>query len=92
MMPARLGPKKAISILPSKKISLTPGKEGKLLPEGSKFSVFGKKRPKLTPSKSGGRARTGPTAAINRYLGRGGRKAIEKVYSKNYNEISYGYF
>ena len=90
-MPAgRLGPKKAISILPSRKISLTPGKEGKLLPEGSKFSVFGKKKPKLTPSKSGGRARSGPTAAINRYLGRGGRKVIAKVYSKNYNVVQSG--
>ena len=89
-MPARLGPSKAIKILPSRKISLTPGKEGKLLPEGSKFSVFGKKRPKLAPSKSGGRARSGPTAAINRYLGRGGRKVIEKVYSKNYNVVQSG--
>ena len=89
-MPARLGPSKAIRILPSRKISLTPGKEGKLLPENSKFSVFGKKKPKLTPSKSGGRARSGPTAAINRYLGRGGRKVIEKVYSKNYNVVQSG--
>lgn len=90
-MPAgRLGPKKAISILPSRKISLAPGKEGSLLPEGSKFSVFGKKRPKLTPSKSGGRARSGPTAAINRYLARGGRKVIAKVYSKNYNVVQSG--
>lgn len=91
MMPAgRLGPKKAIRILPSRKINLGPGKEGSLLPEGSKFSVFGKKRPKLTPSKSGGRAKSGPTAAINRYLGRGGRKVIEKVYSKNYNVVPSG--
>ena len=90
MMPARLGPSKAIRILPSRKISLTPGKEGKLLPEGSKFSVFGKKKPKLTPSKSGGRARSGPTAAINRYLARGGRKVIAKVYSKNYNVVQSG--
>ena len=90
MPSGRLGPKKAISILPSRKISLTPGKEGNLLPEGSKFSVFGRKKPKLTPSKSGGRARTGPTAAINRYLARGGRKVIAKVYSKNYNVVQSG--
>ena len=90
MPPVRLGPKKAISILPSRKISITPGKEGKLLPEGSKFSVFGKKKPKLTPSKSGGRARSGPTAAINKYLARGGRKIISKVYSKNYSVVQSG--
>lgn len=89
-MSARLGPKKAITILPSRKISLIPGKEGKLLPEDSKFSVFGRKRPKLTPSKSGGRAKSGPTAAINRYLANGGRKVISKVYSKNYNVVQSG--
>ena len=84
MPPVRLGPKKAINILPSRKIKLTPGKEGKLLPEDSKFSVFGRKKPKLTPSKSG------PTAAINKYLARGGRKIISKVYSKNYNVVQSG--
>ena len=90
MPPARLGPKKAINILPSRKISLGPGKEGSLLPDGSKFSVFGRKKPKLMPSKSGGRAKSGPTAAINKYLARGGRKIISKVYSKNYNVVQSG--
>ena len=87
MPPVRLGPKKAISILPSRKISITPGKEGKLLPEGSKFTVYGKKKPKLLPTKFAGKAKTGPTAAVNRYMERGGRKIISKVYSKNYNVV-----
>lgn len=90
-MPApRLGPKKAISILPSRRISITPGKEGKLLPEGSKFTVYGKKKPKLLPTKFAGKAKTGPTAAVNRYMERGGRKIISKVYSKNYNIVRSG--
>ena len=54
---------KGFTILPKKGINITPGKEGQLLPEGSKFSVYGKKKPKLLPRKEAGsprRAHTGP--------------------------------
>ena len=85
-----IAPKKAINILPSRKISVTPGKEGKLLPEGSKFTVYGKKKPKLSPSKFAGKAKTGPLGAVNRYLEGGGRKIIGKIYSSKYTVVPSG--
>ncbi len=87
---AVIGPKKAIKILPSRKISALPGKEGKLLPEGSKFTVYGKKKPKLSPSKFAGKAKTGPLGAVNRYLEGGGRKVIGKIYSSKYTVVPSG--
>ena len=87
---ASIGPKKAISILPSRKISVMPGKEGNLLPEGSKFTVYGKKKPKLSPSKFAGKAKTGALGAVNRYLEGGGRKMISKVFSKKYTVVQSG--
>lgn len=87
---ASIGPKKAISILPSRKISVMPGKEGNLLPEGSKFTVYGKKKPKLSPSKFAGKAKTGPLGAVNRYLEGGGRKIIGKIYSSKYTVVPSG--
>lgn len=85
-----IAPKKAINILPSRKISAFPGKEGKLLPEGSKFTVYGKKKPKLSPSKFAGKAKTGPLGAVNRYLEGGGRKIIGKIYSSKYTVVPSG--
>ena len=85
-----IAPKKAINILPSRKISTLPGKEGKLLPEGSKFTVYGKKKPKLSPSKFAGKAKTGPLGAVNRYLEGGGRKIIGKIYSSKYTVVPSG--
>ena len=87
---AGIGPKKAINILPSKKISITPGKTGNLLPEGSRFTVYGKKKPKLTPSRFAGRARKGALGAVNRYLDRGGRRVISRVYSAGYRTVPSG--
>ena len=40
---------RGFSVLPKRGIKITPGKEGKLLPEGSKFAIYGKKKPKLLP-------------------------------------------
>ena len=87
---ASIGPKKAISILPSRKISLVPGKEGKLLPESSKFTVYGRKKPKLLPSKPGGKAKKGALGAVNRYYNEGGRKLISKVFSNKYRVVRSG--
>ena len=84
-----IGPKKAINILPSRKISVLPGKEGRLLPEGSKFTVYGKK-PQLSPSKFAGKTKTGPLGAVNRYLEGGGRKLISKIYSSKYTRVPGG--
>ena len=85
-----IGPKKAINILPSRKISVLPGKEGKLLPEGSKFTVYGKRKPQLSPSKFAGKTKTGPLGAVNRYLEGGGRKLISKIYSSKYTRVPGG--
>ena len=85
-----IGPKKAINILPSRKISVLPGNEGRLLPEGSKFTVYGKKKPQISPSKFAGKTKTGPLGALNRYYEAGGRKVISKVYSTKYRTIPSG--
>ena len=85
-----LAPKKAITITPAKKLSILPGKEGKLLPEGSKFSVYGRKRLSLTATKFSGRATTGPLGSVNRYYQAGGRKVIQKIYSSKYTVVPSG--
>ena len=81
---------KGFSITPKRGINIVPGKEGKLLPEGSKFAIYGKKKPKLLPQKSGRKSQMGAYGAVNRYLGKGGRKMISKVYSTKYRNIPSG--
>ena len=81
---------KGFSVLPKRGIKLTPGKEGKLLPEGSKFAVYGKKKPTLLPRKPGRVAEKGAYGAVNRYYAKGGRKVVEKVYSTKYRRIPSG--
>ena len=81
---------RGFSVLPKRGIKLTPGKEGKLLPEGSKFAVYGKKKPKLLPRKGGRVAEKGAYGAVNRYFAKGGRKVISKVYSSKYRMIPSG--
>lgn len=81
---------KGFSILPKRSINITPGKEGKLLPEGSKFAIYGKKKPRLMPQKAGRKSQSGAYGAVNRYLEKGGRKVIGKVYSSKYRRIPSG--
>ena len=81
---------KGFSIVPKRGLKLTPGKEGKLLPEGSKFSVYGKKKPVLLPRKGGRVSEKGAYGAVNRYYAKGGRKVISKVYSAKYRRIPSG--
>ena len=81
---------KGFSILPKRSVKLTPGKEGKLLPEGSKFAIYGKKKPRLMPQKAGRKSQAGAYGAVNRYLEKGGRKVIGKVYSTKYRRIPSG--
>ena len=81
---------KGFTILPKKGIKLTPGKEGKLLPEEGKFAIYGKKKPRLMPAKPGRKSQLAGYGAVNRYLGKGGRKVISRVYSKKYRMIPSG--
>ena len=81
---------KGFSVLPKRGLKLTPGKEGKLLPEGSKFAVYGKKKPTLLPRKAGRVAEKGAYGAVNRYYAKGGRKVVSKVYSSKYRRIPSG--
>ena len=81
---------KGLSVLPKRGIKLTPGKEGKLLPEESKFAVYGKKRPTLLPRKPGRVSEKGALGAVNRYLSKGGRKVISRIYSSRYRRIPSG--
>ena len=78
---------KGFTILPKRGIKITPGKEGKLLPEGSKFAVYGKKKPSLLPRKPGRVSEKGAYGAVNEYYKRGGRKVISKVYSTKYRRF-----
>lgn len=88
----RLGPfKKGISILPKKDIQLGIGREGALLPETSKFSVYGKKRPTIAPKGGKGTtAKEGPLQALNLYLEGGGRRVISKIFARSYKTIRSG--
>ena len=81
---------KGFTILPKRGLNIVPGKEGKLLPEGSKFAIYGKKKPKLLPQKAGRKSQQGAYGAVNRYLAKGGRKVISKVYSSKYRRIPSG--
>lgn len=81
-----------LRILASKLIKMSLGKEGLLLPDKSKFSIYGAKKAQIGPEGIKGKkvAQKGPTGAINRYLEKGGRKVIEKVYAKSYKTIQSG--
>lgn len=81
---------KGFTITPKRGIKLTPGKEGKLLPETGKFSIYGKKKPQLLPSKPGRKSQLGGYGAVNRYYDQGGRKVIARVYSKKYRAVPAG--
>ena len=81
---------KGFTILPKRGIRITPGKEGRLLPEAGKFAIYGKKKPRLLPQKRGRKAQKGSVGAVNRYLERGGRKVISRIYSSKYRQIPSG--
>jgi len=83
-------PTKGFSILPKKGINITPGKEGRLLPEEGRFAVYGRERPRLLPRKGGRVSTKGGWGAYNRYLGRGGRRVVERVYSSRYRAVPSG--
>ena len=83
-------PKRPVKISPSRKIKLTPGKEGKLLPEEGKFAVYGKKKPRLLPRKGGRVSTKGGAGALNRYYAGGGRRVVEKIYSRKYRVVRAG--
>lgn len=81
------GPAKGFTIKPKRDIGLLPGKEGKLLPEEGRFAIYGKTKPRLLPRKGGRVSTKGGWGAYNRYLGRGGRRVVEKVYSSKYRTV-----
>lgn len=81
---------KGFTITPKKGISIVPGKEGKLLPEAGKFAIYGKKKPRLLPQKSGRKSQLAGYGAANRYYGKGGRRLISRVYSKKYRAVPAG--
>lgn len=75
------------TIKPKTGLKILPGKEGRLLPEEGKFAIYGKTKPRLLPRKGGRVSTKGGWGAYNRYLGKGGRRVVSKVYSSKYRSV-----